>query len=230
VTRKIDEVAEKEAVEYVQNMGLSAYFVSEESPPRIVGGEPEIAIVLDPLDGTMNFVNSIPFYAVSAALGAFKEDMRVEDLTVGVVMDVVSGDAFSAAKTVGAYHNEKRMVLNPDRSLSGPLVSFYSYGCKELPIQVGGLQKLTRYRTLGSASLEICYVASGKLDAMIDVRGFMRIVDFAAGKIVLEEAGGLLTDIKGNKINRRLTDQSGVSLIAASNRKIHDWLLKLMWG
>jgi myo-inositol-1(or 4)-monophosphatase len=230
VTRKIDEVAEEEAVEYLQDKGLSAYLVSEESSPRVVGGEPEIAIVLDPLDGSMNFVNSIPFYAVSVAIGAFKQNMTIEDLTAGVVRDVVNGDVFSAVKGLGAYHNKKRIMLNQERPMTGPLLSFYSYGSKELPIQIGGLQELTRYRTLGSASLEICYVASGKLDAMIDVRGFMRIVDFAAGKIVLEEAEGIFTDIRGKRIDPRLEDQSGVSFIAARNEKLHEWLLKLMWG
>jgi len=230
VTRKIDEVAEEKAVEYLQDEGLSTYLVSEESTARVVGGEPEIAVVLDPLDGSMNFVNSIPFYAVSAAIGAFKQNMTIEDLTAGVVRDVVNGDVFSAVRGLGAYYNKKRIISNPERPMTSPLVSFYTYGSKELPIQIGGLQELTRHRTLGSASLEICYVASGRLDAMIDVRGFMRIVDFAAGKIVLEEAGGIFTDIRGNRIDPRLEDQSGVSLIAAGNRKLHEWLLKLMWG
>jgi len=229
VTRKIDELAEKEAVEYLRDRDLSAYLVSEESNARVVGGKPEIAVVLDPLDGTMNFVNSIPFFAVSAAAGAYKSDMTIQDLTVGVVRDVVNGDVFSAAKGLGAYHNDKRMISEPDRPLVNPLVSFYAYGSKELPIQVGGLQELSRFRTLGSASLEICYVASGKLDAMVDVRGFMRIVDFAAGKIILEETGGVFTDIKGERVDPKLEDQSGISLIAAGNRKIHEWLLKLIW-
>ncbi len=230
VTRKIDELAEKEAVEYLRDRGLSVYLVSEESNARVVGGEPEIAVVLDPLDGTMNFVNSIPFFAVSAAAGAYKSEMTIQDLTVGVVKDVVSGDVFSAAKGLGAHHNDKRIISEPDRPPANPLVSFYAYGSKELPIQVGRLQELSRFRTLGSAALEICYVASRKLDAMVDVRGFMRIVDFAAGKIILEEAGGVFTDIKGNEINSRLEDETGVSLIAAGSRKTHEWLLKLMWG
>lgn len=230
VTRKVDEIAENEAIDYLHDKGLSAYFVSEESPARIVGSEPEVAIVLDPLDGTMNFVNSIPFYAVSAAIGPFKPNMLINDLTTGVVRDVVNGDVYSAAKGLGAYHNHKRIVADPNPPLASPIVSFYSYGSKELPIQIGGLQQLTRFRTLGSASLEICYVASGKLDAMIDVRNFMRTVDFAAGKVVLEEASGLFTDLKGNGIEKRLDDQSGVSLIAARNRTLHEWLLKLIRG
>jgi myo-inositol-1(or 4)-monophosphatase len=230
VTRKIDEVAEKEAIDYLQDKGLSAYFISEESRPRIVGSEPEIAIVLDPLDGTMNFVNSIPFYAVSAAAGHFKAGMTVDDLTAGVVRDVINGDVFSAARGRGAYHDGKRILRKPNRPFNRPLLSFYSYGSKELPIQIEGLQQSTRFRTLGSASLEICYVASGKLDAMIDVRNFMRVVDFAAAKIVLEETGGVFTDSKGNQIDQRLEDESGVSLIAARNRSLHRWLLKLISG
>ncbi len=228
VTRKIDEIAEKEAVDYLQDKGLSAYLVSEESRPRIVGKEPEIAIVLDPLDGTMNFVNSIPFYAVSAAAGDFKAEMTVDDLVAGVVRDVTNGDVFSATRGKGAYHDGKRIHGKPNRQLTRPLVSFYSYGSKELPIQIEGLRRSTRFRTLGSASLEICYVASGKLDAMIDVRNFMRIVDFAAAKIVLEEAEGVFTDLKGNRIDQRLETESGTSLIAARNRRLHRWLIKLV--
>jgi myo-inositol-1(or 4)-monophosphatase len=229
VTRRIDELAEKEAFDYLEDRGVSAVLVSEESGVRMIGSEPEVVIVLDPLDGTMNFVNSIPFYAVSAAMGHFRPNMKIDDLTVGVVRDVVNGDAFSAAKGLGAFHNDKRLVMDAHLP-SSPVVSFYSYGSKELPIQIGGLQQLTRFRTLGSASLEICYVASGKLDAMIDIRNFMRTVDFAGGKIVLEEVSGIFTDLKGNRIEKRFDDQSGVSLIAARNRKLHEWLLKLIWS
>jgi len=230
LTRKIDEIAEEEAVEYLQDRGLSVYLVSEETGAKVIGGEPEIAVVLDPLDGTMNFVNSIPFYAVSAALGVYRKSMTVQDLTLGVVRDVVNGDVYSAVKGQGAYHNRKKITSDRGRPLTGAVVSFYSYGIRELPIQVGGLQELTRFRTLGSAALEICYVAAGKLDAMLDVRGYMRTVDFAAGMIILEEAGGIVTDIEGDKIARNLEDQSGVSLIAAGNIRLHEWLSKLIRG
>ena len=230
VTRKIDELAEAKALEFLQDKDISAYLVSEESPARVVGDKPEIAIVLDPVDGTMNFVNSIPFYAVSAAAGTFKENMKIQDLTVGVVRNVPTGEVFSAAKGLGSYNDNEKMIAGLNRSSQSPVISFYSYGRRELPIPIGGLQELTRFRTLGCASLEICYVASGRLDALIDVRSFMRIVDFAAGKIIVEEAGGVFTDLKGNMINQRLEDQSGFSLLAARDRKLHEWFLKLMWG
>lgn len=229
VTRKIDELAEAKALEFLQDRGISAFLVSEESPAGAVGDKPEIAIVLDPLDGTMNFVNSIPFYTVSVAAGPFKENMTVQDLTVGVVRNVLTGEVFSGAKGLGSHYNNQRLIPAASRLSQSPVISFYSYGRKELPVPIGGLQESTRFRTLGCASLEICYVASGSLDALIDVRSFMRIVDFAAAKTIVEETGGVFTDIKGNMINQRLEDPSGVSLLVAKDRRLHEWLLKLMW-
>jgi myo-inositol-1(or 4)-monophosphatase len=230
VTRRIDEVAEEEAINYLENLGISALMISEESPSRIIGSDPEIALVLDPLDGSMNFVNSIPFYSVSAAMGIYKSDMRLSDLTVGVVRDIVNGDAYSAASGMGAFHNDRPLIANSDQTIIQPLLSFYSYGHRELPIKIGKLQEFTKYRTLGSASLEICYVATGNLDAMIDTRGYLRVVDFAAGKIILEEADGLFTDINGKKIDQKIEDQTGTTLIASANKRIHEWLLQLMWS
>ncbi|MEM2630815.1 MAG: inositol monophosphatase family protein, partial [Candidatus Bathyarchaeia archaeon] len=112
LTRKVDLIAEEKIEESLKNEGIEAYLVSEETPFKKIGEKikPELMIVVDPLDGTRNFVNSIPFYSISIAAGKFNEYLQLNDLFIGVVKDVLRGDLFYAVKGEGAYYNNKKII------------------------------------------------------------------------------------------------------------------------
>jgi myo-inositol-1(or 4)-monophosphatase len=88
-------------------------------------------------------------------------------------------------------------------------------------------KNVRRVRLLGSVALELCYVASGKLDALVDIRGALRVTDVAAGQLILKEAGGLVTDRKGNSLTLPDNVISRIEMVA-SNGHVHEKLLKLL--
>lgn len=231
VTRRIDLIAEDKVEECLRSEGVPAWLVSEETPLKKLSEKPSVVIVLDPLDGTRNFVNAIPFYAVSLALGKFQGGRfpSTGDLVAGVVEDVPRGDVFHAVKGEGAYHNGRRVERIAREPGDKPLITLYSYGSLPNPGSLQRLLKEFKVRVLGSLALELCYVALGRLDGLIDARGRARLADFAAAKVILEEAGGSITDLRGRAIEAPLDDARGrFNLLAAGDKAIHGRLLSLL--
>ncbi|MFX0097079.1 MAG: inositol monophosphatase family protein [Candidatus Hodarchaeota archaeon] len=228
LTRKIDEAAEKVIVEALLQYGIPTYLISEELGERFIGGEKaEIALVVDPIDGSTNAVTGIPFYSTSLALGKYRVDQTIDSLSVGVVKNLVSDETFHAVKGEGAFWNKKRIFTSKDTKIDEALVSFYAYRSLSFNSQHYELCKSVKTRTLGSEALEICYVAKGSLDACIDVRGYSRVVDIAAAKVVLEEAGGIFADLQGKKHKAGLSPKDGFSFIAVSNETILTHILSV---
>lgn len=227
ITRRIDLMAEKRIIQLLEREGIHALLISEEAGVRKVGGTPEVVLVVDPLDGTTNFANSIPFYSVSLAAGRYRTKPVIEELDSGVVQDVVSGDVFHAARGGGSYFNGREISGRP-QNREEVLVSLYTYGSKD-KVNYDRLYDLVKIRTLGSAALELCYVALGRMNAFVDMRGVLRLVDIAAAKIVLEEAGGTVTDAEGRPLRGELSKfYQGINLIAASRRELHRKLLRAL--
>ena len=244
-TRRIDQIAEERAIECFKEKGVSAILYSEELGIKKIGDKPEIIVLLDPLDGSQNFSQSIPFYSVSVAIGYYKKNFSPTDVQVGSVVDVLRGDLYHAMKGKGSFKNNDKIIIrgkskysvgtmkNPlpqnrtEEILSvEPLISLYIYGPKKQPRSIVSLLKTIKMRTLGSIALELCYTASSKLDAVIDLRGGFRVMDIAAGKLILEEAGGVFKEI-GRKVLCDILDPNniGLAFIAARDTSILSYLL-----
>lgn len=219
-TEKIDEVAENAALSVLEADGRSMLFVSEELGEKNIGGKPEFTFVLDPVDGTFNAVNNIPFFCVPIAIG--KSDLS--DIRYGFVKNLVNGDIYSAQKGKGAFLNEKQIHVSEISQLSK--LSVLSYSHRPHAVLINN-HTVRRVRVFGCAGLELCYIASGIFDAFFDMRGMLRITDIAASKLIVEEAGGEITDEKGNPLNTPLDVRKRVNIIA-SNGITHDKLLELV--
>jgi len=214
----IDEVAENAALSVLEDDGRSMLFVSEELGEKRIGGKPEFTFVLDPIDGTFNAVNNIPFFCVPIAIG--KSDLS--DLRYGFVRNLVNGDIYYAEKGEGAFLNNRKIRVSNVSEISKLSVLSYSHRPHAMAINNHNVR---RVRIYGSAGLELCYVASGIFDAFIDMRGMLRITDIAASKIILEEAGGTITDDKGEPLHTPLDVKERVNVIA-SNGCVHERLLE----
>ncbi len=214
-TEKIDEVAENAALSVLEADGRSMLLVSEELGEKRIGNKPEFTLVLDPIDGTFNAVNNIPFFCVPIAIG----NSSLSGIRYGFVKNLINGDIYSAEKGKGAFLNNKKLHVSGLSDLSGLSILSYS------PLPFGN-HDVRRVRIFGCAGLELCYVASGIFDAFIDMRGMLRVTDIAASKIILEEAGGRITDEKGKPLTTSFDVKKRVNMIA-SNGQIHDRLLKL---
>lgn len=173
---------------------------------------------IDPIDGTVNYVRGL--FPVSISLGLWKDDKPL----VGVVFDPMHMTLYSGVQGQGAFKNGKEKLRVSSASTLGE--SMGTIGRTTTLASEPTLQrvakKMYRGRVYGSGALELCYIAEGKLDAMISER--IKIFDVAAGIRILTEAGGKATNWHGKTFNP-LTPQ-----IVASNGKIHDEILKELKG
>jgi myo-inositol-1(or 4)-monophosphatase len=221
-TAKIDLAAEDAIVEVLKADGRSMRIISEELGERILGDSPEFSIVIDPLDGTYNSSVGIPFYSVSIAFAS----LDLSDLNFGYVRNLALREEYYAEAGKGAYLNGQKVKPSFNSELRELCVSVYGY--RQNVERTRRIYKnVQRVRLLGSVALELCYVASGRLDALVDVRKALRVTDMAAGQLILTEAGGLVTDGDGNSL--RLPDNvtSRIEMVA-SNGHVHQKLLKLL--
>jgi len=216
-TYRLDDLAEKAALQALE--GESVAVLSEESGLMFLDAKPEHLCLLDPLDGSTNAVKGIPFYCTSVAFAPWSGEASLQDVTAGVVLNLVTGDLFSAEKTRGARLNGRRIKVGL-KTLDKPLVASL-YLRSNL-----GLQRLfEKVRCMGAVALELAHVAAGGIDALIDERGHLKVTDVAAGKLLVEEAGGVVTDLEGNLLNQCATKLNRVSLVASGSRAVHDKVL-----
>ena len=194
-TKLIDDASESAIILELEKIGRSTRIISEECGEKIVGCDPEIALIMDPLDGTHNAAMGIPFYSISIAIA----NPCLSGIDFGYVKDFATGDVYCAELGKGAYLNGHRIHPSDRSDLMDFCVSVYGYH-PHVTRTTNLCQAVRRIRILGCVSLELCYVACGKLDAFVDVRGSLRLTDVAAGKLILEEAGGIVSDEKGRKL------------------------------
>ena len=194
-TKLIDDASESAIILELEKIGRSTRIISEECGEKIVGCDPEIALIMDPLDGTHNAAMGIPFYSISIAIA----NPCLSGIDFRYVKDFATGDVYCAELGKGAYLNGHRIHPSDRSDLMDFCVSVYGYH-PHVTRTTNLCQAVRRIRILGCVSLELCYVACGKLDAFVDVRGSLRLTDVAAGKLILEEAGGIVSDEKGRKL------------------------------
>jgi len=173
--------------------------------------------VVDPIDGTTNFVHGFPFFSVSIAL-AYRGEV-----IVGVVYDPMRDELFVAEKGKGAYVHGKPMRIAGESTLGESLLAtgFPADQQYALPLNMKGLQALVpqvrNIRSGGSAALHMAYVACGRLTGFWEIG--LNSWDLAAGSLLVSESGGRVTDNKGNPYDL------GVRNVIATNGAIHDQLI-----
>jgi len=213
---EVDEGAESRIRDALLEAVPGAIMVGEElSPAAAVEGD--TVFVVDPLDGTTNFLHGFEAYSVS--IGALVEG----SLAAAVVLDVPHDDMYTATAGGGAWLNGKRMrvshVADPGRALIG--TGFPFKNLEFLDEYLGQFERMTRarcgLRRAGSAALDLAWVAAGRFDAFWEMR--LAPWDIAAGLLLVREAGGRVTDLLGNDIAPAHTPT------VASNAELHEWLL-----
>lgn len=176
--------------------------------------------IVDPLDGTTNFLHGIPHFAVSIGLE------RDGEMVAGVIYNPVTDELFTADRGQGAYLNDRRLRVAGRRTLEdcvmgtgGPHLGTGNHGTymSELGRVMG---EVAGVRQLGAAALDLAYVAAGRLDGFWE--DGVSAWDLAAGIIMLREAGGFVSDKKGGS---KMFDQKSV---VAGNERIHKELLRLL--
>lgn len=213
-----DVKAEKSIISDLKSTGYS--FLGEESGE--INKHTRKRWIIDPLDGTNNFIHGIPFFSTSIAL------MDGDEILLGVVYDPITKECFSAEKTKGAYMNGiKIKVSNRDDFDGSNILIEHNRSERSIKDFVTALTKLLKNKgpvllRQGSTALMLCYVANGSAEAFLSAGD--AIYDYAAGLIIAKEAGAIISDWKGNK-----WDNSN-SYILASNPGLNDKILKRLKG
>lgn len=181
--------------------------------------DPNHSWVIDPLDGTTNYTMRTPFFSVSIGL------MERGEPILGVVHYPHEGEVFRAERGGGAYLNEERIRVSDERDIEKSMLTFCHGRDEESTkamVNIFGRLKLinNKVRQIGAASLELCYVACGRTDAFM-MPG-LNPWDVAAGALIVEEAGGRVSDFGGEPFH-----MNSRSLLA-SNGGLHDHLLELI--
>jgi|SRR5271157_586705 len=225
VTRKIDMVAEEALDACIIEEGISARIISEELGERLVPAdkEPEYTLVMDPIDGSTNLVLGIPYFCTSLALSRKNHGATFGDIDAAAIAGVTSG-TFYASRGTGAYLNGDRIQTADIKGK--PKYAIYSYGVGVVPKWVVSLEEENCIvRTMGSIALDMSMVAKGAFNAIIDTRDRISGYDIMASALILKEAGGTLTDLKGMDMSGMPVGVSGISILGSANEKLHSKLL-----
>jgi len=226
-TRFIDQIAEKAIVQYLKQKGLSCILIGEEGGVQKIGKNPEDYLITDAVDGTTNAVRGINF--ASASLAVASKD-RLGDIEIAAVINLFDGELYMAEKGKGAQLNGKKIAPSKTSTLKEAIVSVdISSTPERLSMVVPIMKAVRRVRSLGAASLEICHVASGVLDAHVDLRNKIRTLDFAAAMLILREAGGLLSLLDVDKPEEiPLTKLRRFSIVAAANECLYSQIISFI--
>ncbi len=224
ITRKMDLAAEHALDDALKKRGMSARIISEELGDRIVGRQPEFMLVFDPIDGSTNAACGIPFFCTSIAYTEKTDIAAFGDITMAVICDI-RNNIYCAQRGEGAFLNGKKISGKKRGARPKPVVSVYSYGVPVVPPGLIELEKSIIVRALGSIALDMCFVADGTLDGVIDTRGLVSGYDIMASALVLKEAGGRLTNLEDIMISDDVK-ATGMSIIGTKNKELHDRIVK----
>lgn len=216
---EVDDEAEEMIREVILREIPDAIVIAEEGSPETAIGE-DPTFIVDPLDGTTNFLHGFPAYAVSVGV------LLQRALVAAVIIDVPMHDVYTATIGGGAFRNDEPIhvsgITDPSHALIGTGFPFKNLELLELyQRQFARVTSITAgIRRPGSAALDLASVAGGRFDAFweLSLMGW----DYAAGMLLVREAGGVVTDCKG-----AMPDFT-TSAIVAGNPAMHAWLIQLL--
>jgi len=214
---EVDKLAESAIIEMLRETYPSHAILAEESGSS---GQSEFLWIIDPLDGTTNFIHGLPQYAVSIALA------HKGVLTHAVVYDTNRNELFTASKGSGAYLNDKRLRVSKrsklDEALIGTGFPYRSFTHIDAYLAIFRelTQKTAGLRRPGAATLDLAWVAAGRLDGFWEFG--LSPWDMAAGALLISEAGGLVGDLTGEP------NYLASGNIVGGNPKVFSQLLQIM--
>ena len=247
-TSLIDVIAEDTLINILKRAPIYSYVISEEIGEIKIGrgtvnsivlseelqredlGDDEKAsfiFLIDPIDGTTNAIREIPAYAISIAVAdvSYGRLSTLDDVELAFISNLANGSFFEAEKGKGCLLRNKEIrpsdVVDIRRMTLGGFIKTNTLSASKL------VDTARRMRVLGSVVLELSYVASGKYDAFLDLRG-SRIIDIAASKLIIEEAGAVITDENGETLSTRLSISEKTVVVAANNMVLHSKIIDIL--
>lgn len=218
---QVDKKVELEIIKVIQKAYPKHHILGEETGETDGDSNSDYKWIIDPIDGTRNFIHGFPHFAVSIAV---EHKNRIEH---GVIYDPVRQELFTATRGKGAQLNERKIRVSTRKSFDDCLLGTgfaYRHRAKDDPIPPQILKTILPVcgdlRRAGAATLDLAYVACGRLDGFWEMG--LNIWDIAAGVLLIKEAGGIVCDFEGGESHLKSGD------VVAGNPAIIKHLLKVM--
>jgi len=225
ISMQIDLIAENVVIDSLENANVNLLLISEEIGEKYIGNkekaiENQNALIIDPIDGSNNAVRGIPYCSISIAYAIGR---KINDIKKAVILDLNTKDIYWAIKGEGAYLNNNKIHVSDlditDKcffELNLPMKNFF----KHIDNLRSIFRRFFRIRVLGSSALTLCQLAKGSMEAFINLRETNRLVDVAAGILILKEAGGEIFSLTGSKIEGDLSIYLKFPFIASNNKLV----------
>ncbi|MFW9988765.1 MAG: inositol monophosphatase family protein [Candidatus Odinarchaeota archaeon] len=221
VSMYIDLFAENTIIKFLEEKNADLLLISEEIGEKYIGDEEKArrkkkVLIVDPIDGSNNAIRDIPFCSVSIA---YAIGDNVNDIKRAVILDLTTKDIYWAEKGKGAYLNDSRINVS---DFEIPQECFFEINLpmknliKNLNMLNLIIKKFYKIRIMGSSALSLCQIAKGSMDAFINMRKSNRLVDVAAGILILKEAGGRIFSLEGEEIKSPLSINEKFPFIACN--------------
>lgn len=200
ITRKADKIAEEMIIDLIRAEGLCASIITEEGGSIRLCNKPEYSVIVDPLDGSMNYLSKIPYASVSIAISKYSSN--ASSLLVGAISNIFLRETYSFDDD-GVYIDNT--LVNPSNIKPSPsnIVVVYTKNSWLLDTLKGFFRSIgleARLRVLGSASLEIVYTGLGRILLFINDMGSLRNLDIVAAVAIARKLGKTVAGLNGEKI------------------------------
>ena len=219
----IDKRAEDIIISGLDDSGEALTIVSEEIGIKDIKGGGK-HVLIDPIDGSRNAISGIPMYCTSIAIA---DGNTFSDIELAYVLNLINGDEFWAEKGKGAFLNGERMNTQKDDKFY--LIAYEAQSPrKDIPWIIPLLAESRKTRCLGATALDLAYLAYGAISVFASPSP-SRSFDFAGGWLLVMEAGGIFTDIKGKPLDDiEMSLKRSSSLLASGNKRLHERALRLL--
>ena len=226
-TLEVDRAAEAVVfaeLEALGNRGEKFSVLSEESGRRRFGADHPLVLV-DPVDGSLNAKQGIPVYGLMLAV---LDGPTIDDTFAGYVLNLNTGEEWTAIRKQGAWHAGARLAVIPRQDSKRIQILGLESSPKAIEAVRPLIERSSKLRILGSMALSIAHTASGGFDVFCAPKP-VRVFDMAASLLLLAEAGGVATDMQGHPIGRLPASlDHRTTVLCAPTRKLHDEALKIL--
>ncbi len=224
-TFQIDRMAEETVFSMLESLEIPLTLVSEEMGVVEIKGGGE-TVLIDPIDGSKNAVSGIPLFCTSIAVS---ESERLKDLRLAYVLNILTGDEYWAVRGEGSYLNGDPISTDPSTDIKVVLYETQAPG-RDIQRILPLLALSNRTRCFGSTALDLCFVAMGAASVYINPAP-TRSFDFAAGVLIVKEAGGVVTSATGEEVSEmELSMKKTSPLLVSANIDIHRKALQVLKG
>lgn len=226
-TLVLDKMCEETIIEKLADSGESFLVLTEEQGEIFLAERPDYIAIVDPIDGSANLERGIPLCCVGIATLPYSETPSTQDIEHSIIISLFTDETYTAMRGMGVKRNGNSVSVRRPAPMRETIISFDTNDSQNqefLQKSMRAIHAVHDIRRTASNLLDLCWVASGHLDAMIDLRGILPIVH-VSGTHMVEEAGGYVMGVNGQKLVLPIDMSETMSFVAASNAKLAEDIL-----